>query len=684
MIIRLRELLKSKLFLAILFVKCIFLFVSVADIPRELFLPFFDRAVQHLGENPWSISPAGSFPYGSFLFGVLWLPKWVLYQIFGDVALGVGPVSLFALKFPLLVFDLLFFWTLSIFVPPRRTDLVLLYWANPILFYITYIHGQLDVVSMALCSLSLLYMMRDRIKLSAVMFGLATASKFHVVAVVPFLLVYLWHKEFRVTAMRQVASWTSIWFGISVLGFGPLVASGVFGDASLQSPELLRLFAAQLNVGSNHVFYIGIFGTLLVLGRLVISTYISEVGLFLGTGVLFSALAFFSNSAPGWYYWCVPFLAVFFSMYLNAPRVLLVALTGGYLLHFALVDFEPGFGAFLGTSKPLLVSIAFTFMQTCLLACLGFIWTTALKSEVRIFHRLKPLRIGIAGDSGAGKNTLTASLEMLFGRERMAIIEGDNYHKWERGDDNWGKYTHLNPKANHVFSMFKHTSALTQGLPIHYAEYSHESGRFKPVQEMRPSRTLVVQGLHTFFLRGMREEFDLKIYLNPDPLLRRAWKIRRDCIDRGYNKEKVLSQMIERATDSEVYIQSQKRFADLVIEVKPSVAFSEGEANEGVIPSTSVSFTTWNDLDLSAFIGECEKQGLAVAVSIPRDNVDRVTLTFSQEPLESQLKRLASGLFPTPRRITRGVSAPQWRSGFAGVSQVLVLLALRARMELAP
>lgn len=680
MTVRLRELLRSRLFLAVLALKILFLFFGVAEIPRQLILPFLDRAVQAVGENPWALSPAGSFPYGGFLFALLFIPKWILFQIFGEGALGTAPLSLMALKLPLLAFDLLFFWVLCVLVPARRRDLTLLYWANPILFYINSIHGQLDVVSMALCVASLLFLIRERVALSALVFGLATASKFHVVAAVPFLLVYIWHKEFRAQAYRQVSTWLGIWLAVSVLGFLPLVLSGAFGGASLQSPELLRLFASQLALSSHHVFYVGLFGTLLVLGRLVISTDITELGLLMGVGVLFSSLVFFSDSAPGWYYWCVPFLAVFFSLYLNAPRSLFGALALGYLLFFGLGDFQPA----LARENVLVMSVLFTFLQTALLACLGVLWTTALRSEVRIFNRIKPLRIGIAGDSGAGKNTLTTSLEMLFGRERMTVIEGDNYHKWERGDENWDKYTHLNPKANHVFSMFRHTSALSQGRPILYSEYSHESGRFQPLQELRPSRTLVVQGLHTFFLKNMREQFDLKIYLNPDPLLRRAWKIRRDCIDRGYSKEKVLAQLKNRASDSEAYIQSQKAHADLIVEFQPAVVLTEADADAGLIPPLLVSVTVWNDFDLASLAAECEKQGIRVDISIPRENSDRVVLTFTKEPSADEVARIARGLFPKPRRFTRAVSEPAWKTGYFGLLQVLMLCALRSRTEAHP
>jgi hypothetical protein len=56
--------------------------------------------------------------------------------------------------------------------------------------------------------------------------------------------------------------------------------------------------------------------------------------------------------------------------------------------------------------------------------------------------------IGIAGDSGAGKDTLSNALEGLFGEYSVTKISGDNYHLYSRGEPVWDLITHLNPKAN--------------------------------------------------------------------------------------------------------------------------------------------------------------------------------------------------------------------------------------------
>ena len=73
----------------------------------DLFVPFIDSAIQNLGSNPWSLNPPNYFPYGSVLFVLLFIPKYIGYLIFGGAALGTTGLSYFLMKLPLLGADLL-------------------------------------------------------------------------------------------------------------------------------------------------------------------------------------------------------------------------------------------------------------------------------------------------------------------------------------------------------------------------------------------------------------------------------------------------------------------------------------------------------------------------------------------------------------------------------------------------
>ena len=67
----------------------------------------------------------------------------------------------------------------------------------------------------------------------------------------------------------------------------------------------------------------------------------------------------------------------------------------------------------------------------------------------------------------------------------------------------------------------------------------------------------------------MRECYDVKVYLDPDPDLRIRWKIQRDTAKRGYTREQVVKQLQDRAQDSPAFIHPQRTFADIVINFLP-------------------------------------------------------------------------------------------------------------------
>ncbi len=77
---------------------------------------------------------------------------------------------------------------------------------------------------------------------------------------------------------------------------------------------------------------------------------------------------------------------------------------------------------------------------------------------------IKPIIIGIAGDSATGKSTFANLLKENIFKEDSSIIEGDSYHKWERNDYHWKEYSHLNPDANFLDKQLRDIENLSKRL----------------------------------------------------------------------------------------------------------------------------------------------------------------------------------------------------------------------------
>lgn len=173
--------------------------------------------------------------------------------------------------------------------------------------------------------------------------------------------------------------------------------------------------------------------------------------------------------------------------------------------------------------------------------------------------------IAIAGDSGSGKSTLLKVLTPLFNQDSILTLETDRYHKWERGNENYQTYTHLNPYANHLEKMYEDVYDLKIGNEIYQVDYDHHTGKFTQKEKIESKNNIIICGLHTLYDNKIKELLDIKIYMDTDRTLIKKWKIQRDVNERGYSIEKVLKQIEFREKDYEEYILKQKENADIII-----------------------------------------------------------------------------------------------------------------------
>ena len=180
-----------------------------------------------------------------------------------------------------------------------------------------------------------------------------------------------------------------------------------------------------------------------------------------------------------------------------------------------------------------------------------------------------PIFVGIGGDSGSGKSTLAAAFYDLFGAERITTICLDDYHSLDRRERALVSLTPLNPRANDFATMEEQVWALKRGEAVQKPVYDHSDGTFKEPEWLEPNEVVIVQGLHPFLVPGVREAFDLKVWLDPDPELRLAWKLQRDVAKRGYNEGQVQAEIEARRPDAEKYINPQRQHADLIVRFYP-------------------------------------------------------------------------------------------------------------------
>ncbi len=188
--------------------------------------------------------------------------------------------------------------------------------------------------------------------------------------------------------------------------------------------------------------------------------------------------------------------------------------------------------------------------------------------------------IGVAGDSGCGKSTFLRRLTDLFGAEFMTVICLDDYHSLDRKQRKEQGVTALNPKANNFDLMYEQIKALKEGQSIDKPIYNHETGEIDPPELVKPNRVIVIEGLHPLYDERVRSLLDFSVYLDISDEVKINWKIQRDMAERGHTYDDVLASINARRPDFSAYIEPQKEFADVVIQILPTQLLKEDKENK--------------------------------------------------------------------------------------------------------
>ncbi|MCC5637654.1 phosphoribulokinase [Nostoc sp. CHAB 5844] len=178
--------------------------------------------------------------------------------------------------------------------------------------------------------------------------------------------------------------------------------------------------------------------------------------------------------------------------------------------------------------------------------------------------------IGVAGDSGCGKSTFLRRLIDLFGEEFMTVICLDDYHCLDRKQRKETGITALDPRANNFDLMYEQIKALKEGQAIEKPIYNHETGLIDPPERVEPNHIIVVEGLHPLYDERVRSLLDFSVYFDISDEVKIAWKIQRDMAERGHRYEDVLAAINSRKPDFTKYIEPQREFADVVLQVLPT------------------------------------------------------------------------------------------------------------------
>lgn len=682
---------RSKFFISILILKIIAAFIFGSDFIVQGFVPFVRHFVDSGFQDPYQyfvdIGSVKAFPYPTMMLIILAAPYAVLSFVLSGPWLSDAFINLFIMRMPLLLADLFIFYVLIRWLKTRENKVLKYYWASPILFYISYFHGQLDVIPIAILFLSLAFMFRNKTLISGALFGAGMAAKTNILLVLPFMALFLWKNK----SLKETIKFTSTTAVVYAALISPFIFSPGFVTMVFGASEQFRVFDLTIPLGFQNILLLAAPAAYLIL-LFNFSSYekMNKDLLMMMIALVFTVVVTLVPPSQGWYYWAVPFLIYFFVKQEKVPMISFWAINLFYLAYFIFNQTSDIFQSFqliapqiasltapyyivesLGVNPILISNILFTGLTASLLMTAFWTYSSGVRSNLEYKSKDRPTIIGVGGDSGAGKSTNTELLTEIFGEKNTLVVNGDDMHKWERGNENWNVFTHLNPEANKLHQELGQAVALTEWNRINRVMYNHKTGKFTEPVEVEPSKFVVFQGLHPFYLKRMRDLYDVKVYMHPSEELKLHWKILRDMRERGYTKEQVLQQIKKRKRDRTKFIDPQKQFADVVVSYSIRKKIDRIGSPKAKV---DMNLKIWldNSIDMEPFKKVLSAVKTLQVITYDEDDLKTQCCELYGTITENELETALHKLIPNFEELTRNPSS-KFRKDYNGLYQLFFI-----------
>jgi len=179
------------------------------------------------------------------------------------------------------------------------------------------------------------------------------------------------------------------------------------------------------------------------------------------------------------------------------------------------------------------------------------------------------LVIGIAGGSGSGKSTAVKEIVQNLGVDKVVVIPQDSYYKdcSDLTEDEKRHHNFDHPESIDWDLLCRHLSDLKSGKSIEQPQYSYLTCLRSPqTVTVNPTEVIIVEGILIFTCKELREQMDVKIFVDADDDDRLMRVIARDILERGKDLMWVMDRYTRTVKPMFLqFIEPSKRYADLIV-----------------------------------------------------------------------------------------------------------------------
>ncbi len=179
------------------------------------------------------------------------------------------------------------------------------------------------------------------------------------------------------------------------------------------------------------------------------------------------------------------------------------------------------------------------------------------------------LIIGIAGGTGSGKTTVVRKIIERLPKDEVVVIPQDSYYKDSSNvpleERKLINFDH--PDAFDWPLLEEHISLLKAGQSIEQPTYSYITCTRQPETiHIEPKDVIIIEGIMALCDDKLRQQIDVKIFVDADDDDRLIRVMQRDVVERGRTFEAVMEryQRVLKPMHRQ-FIEPTKRYADVII-----------------------------------------------------------------------------------------------------------------------
>ena len=179
------------------------------------------------------------------------------------------------------------------------------------------------------------------------------------------------------------------------------------------------------------------------------------------------------------------------------------------------------------------------------------------------------LVIGIAGGSGSGKTTVVKAITDKLSEDKVVVIPQDSYYKdsSDLSDEEKRNHNVDHPDAIEWDLLCEQLKALKEGKSVEQPIYSFIScTRSKTeTKHVEPAEIIIIEGILIFTCPELRNQMDIKIFVDADDDDRLMRVMERDISERGKDVHWVIERYSRTVKPMYLqFIEPSKRYADII------------------------------------------------------------------------------------------------------------------------